>query len=63
VRQNGKRALSAAVKFGHREIARLLLERGADPNWPESDAPRGAPINQGIEAPVGRIVSRLPLIL
>lgn len=41
VRQNGKRALSAAVKFGHREIARLLLERGADPNWP-NPTPRGA---------------------
>jgi ankyrin repeat protein len=45
VRPNGKRALSAAVQFGHREIARLLLERGADPNWPEADAPRGASLH------------------
>jgi ankyrin repeat protein len=39
----GQRALSAAVQFGHERIARLLLERGADPNWPEgAGAPRGA---------------------
>ena len=50
VRQNGKRALSAAVKFGHREIARLLLERGADPNWPESDARRGASLHAAARA-------------
>jgi ankyrin repeat protein len=50
VRPNGKRALSAAVKFGHREIARLLLERGADPNWPESDAPRGASLHAAARA-------------
>lgn len=45
VRPNGKRPLSAAIKFGHREIALLLLERGADPNWPESDAPQGASLH------------------
>jgi ankyrin repeat protein len=49
-RQNGKRALSAAVQFGHRELARLLLERGADPNWPESDAPRGASLHAAARA-------------
>jgi ankyrin repeat protein len=40
-RPNGRRALSTAVEFGHDEIARLLLERGADPTWPESNGPRG----------------------
>jgi ankyrin repeat protein len=33
-RANGKRPLSAAAEFGHEPIARLLLARGADPNWP-----------------------------
>ena len=38
----GKRPLSAAIDFNHLAIARLLLNRGADPNWPEgADAPRG----------------------
>jgi ankyrin repeat protein len=38
----GKRPLSAAIDFDHLEIARLLLNRGADPKWPEGgDAPRG----------------------
>lgn len=38
----GKRPLSAAVEFGHDKVVRLVLERGADPNWAEGpDAPRG----------------------
>jgi ankyrin repeat protein len=38
----GKRPLSAAVGFAHNDTARLLLQRGADPNWQEGpDAPRG----------------------
>ena len=32
-RPNGRRPLSAAVEFGHDDIARLLLERGANPRW------------------------------
>ncbi|MEM7585200.1 MAG: ankyrin repeat domain-containing protein [Acidobacteriota bacterium] len=42
----GKRALSTAVEFGHAEIARLLLESGADPNAAEGDnAPGGASLH------------------
>jgi len=49
-RQNGQRPLSSAVKFGHREIARLLLDGGADPNWPEFDAPHGAALHTAARA-------------
>ena len=42
----GKRPLSAAVQFGHDRVAQFLLERGADPNWPEgSEAPRGSALH------------------
>lgn len=42
----GKRALSTAVEHGHEAIARLLLERGADPNAPEgATAPRGVALH------------------
>ena len=37
----GRRSLSAAIEMRHYDIARLLLERGADPNWEEPDAPHG----------------------
>lgn len=47
---NGRRALSAAVQFGHGAIARLLLDRGADPTWPEKDASKGAALHAAARA-------------
>jgi len=42
-RPNLRRPLTAAVEFGHGDIARLLLARGADPTWPDADdSDRGA---------------------
>jgi ankyrin repeat protein len=42
----GRCALSAAVESGHEEIARYLLEHGADPNLPEGRfAPRGVALH------------------
>jgi len=50
-RPNGRRPLSAAVEFGHERIARLLLERGADPAWPDADdSPRGAALHAAARA-------------
>jgi ankyrin repeat protein len=47
----GKRALSSAVEFRHQHILRLLLERGADPNWPEgANAPRGVALHAAARA-------------
>ena len=45
-RPNLRRPLTAAVEFGHDDIARMLLARGADPTWPDADdSPRGAALH------------------
>jgi ankyrin repeat protein len=47
----GKRPLPAAVELGHDAIAALLLERGADPCWPEgAEAPRGSALHTAARA-------------
>jgi ankyrin repeat protein len=45
-RPNGRRPLSAAVTFGHEAIVKVLLDRGADPTWPDADeSARGAALH------------------
>jgi uncharacterized protein len=41
-RPNRRRPLSAAVEFGRDDIARLLLERGANPRWEPAEAVHSA---------------------
>jgi len=41
-RPSGRRPLSAAVEFGHDDIARLLLARGANPRWEPAEAVHAA---------------------
>jgi ankyrin repeat protein len=49
-RANGKRPLSTAIEFGHAAIARLLLDRSADPAWPELGAEYGASLHAAARA-------------
>jgi ankyrin repeat protein len=50
-RPNGQLALSAAVEFGHDRIAHLLLDRGADPTWPDAHGSlRGAALHAAARA-------------
>jgi ankyrin repeat protein len=48
--RNGRRPLSAAVEFGHGDMVRLLLDRGADPNWPELGSPTGGALQRAAGA-------------
>jgi uncharacterized protein len=52
-RPSGRRPLAAAIEFGHDEVARFLLERGADPCWDEPDAPHGRTLHHA--ATVGNL--------
>ena len=45
-RPNGRRPLLTAIEFGREDIARLLLDRGADPTWPELNADRGGALRE-----------------
>ena len=49
-RPSGRRPLSAAIEAGHDAVARLLLERGADPNWAEPTAPQGRSLHAAARA-------------
>lgn len=42
VTPSGRHLLSVAAEFGHAAMAQLLLDRGANPTWPDADAPGGA---------------------
>ena len=49
-RPNGRRPLTTAVEFGHGSIARFLLDRGANPTWPELDADGGGSLHAAARA-------------
>lgn len=53
-RPSGRRPLAAAIDSGHDEIARLLLDRGVDPTWPELAAPKGRALH--VAASAGNVV-------
>ncbi|HTV03651.1 MAG TPA: ankyrin repeat domain-containing protein [Luteitalea sp.] len=46
----GRGLLSLAVRAGHLDVLLLLLERGADPTWPDEDAPRGRALHDAARA-------------
>lgn len=56
--KDGDRAIFHAVKSGNRDIARLLLERGADPNVSYNDA-TGSPLDSAVSAGDPEMVSLL----
>ena len=58
-RPSGRRPLSAAVQFGHEEVVRLLLDRGADVHGPEPGAPQGTSLHLAAQAGNRRLVELL----
>ncbi len=48
-RPGGRRPLSAAVEYGRDDVARLLLERGANPRWDEPNAPHGVSLHRAVQ--------------
>lgn len=56
--KEGDRAIFHAVKSGNKDIARLLLERGADPNVSYNDA-TGSPLDSAVSAGDPEMVSLL----
>ena len=42
--------LTTAVEFGHEAIARFLLDRGANPTWPELNADKGGSLHAAARA-------------
>lgn len=58
-RPSGRRPLSAAIEAGHDAIARLLIERGADPNWSEPTAPKGRALHSAANAGKRELVELL----
>jgi ankyrin repeat protein len=55
----GRRPLSATVQFEHEEVVRLLLDRGADPTWEETSAPKGLSLYYAARAGNGALVELL----
>jgi ankyrin repeat protein len=49
-RPSGRRPLSAAIEAGHDAVARLLVARGAHPNWREPTAPKGRALHAAATA-------------
>jgi ankyrin repeat protein len=58
-RPSGRRPLSAAIEAGHDAVARLLLERGADPTWGEPTAPKGRALHAAASAGKRELVALL----